>query len=72
MGRMVMRVKTYDPNCYDLACDFLEGGEEVLDSEHYKVLLAREIQQAIETFLESAASEYEPSTSIGRMLVRAA
>jgi hypothetical protein len=55
-----MTVKTYDPKCYDLACDFLEGGEEVLDTEHFKVLLAKEIQQAIEDFLEGAMNDYEP------------
>ena len=55
-----MTAKTYDSKCYDLACDFLEGGEEVLDTEHYKVLLAREIQQTIETFIGEAMCDYEP------------
>lgn len=44
-------VNTYDQKCYDLAEAFLSD-EPHLNTEKYRDLLAKEIQQAIEDFIE--------------------
>ena len=54
-----MTAKTYDPKCYDLAVDFLEGSGQ-LDTAFFKEVLAREIQYTIDEFIKHAADEIEP------------
>jgi hypothetical protein len=47
---------TYDTKCYELAEAFLSDEPEI-DTEKNRDLLAKDIQQAIEDFIESAKEQ---------------
>lgn len=54
----------YDLKCYDLAEDFL-GDEPHLNTEKRRDELAQIIQTAIEDFISSEQSNYEPPDPAG-------
>ena len=50
-GKTTMTGKSYDPKCYELAEHFL-ADEPDLDSEQAREILALELQQSAETWIE--------------------
>jgi hypothetical protein len=50
---------TYDPQCYDLAANFLQDHMRLFN-ERNNVELAQEIQRCIEDFIAHKWDNYEP------------